>query len=148
MPDLSELFGEERLTFAEFSERGAKAGLEYGDLGEARAEFARQLNEVRLGAALERELDRAKVKNRAIVSKIIDMDRVTVGEEGIGGIAEQLDELRRTDPYLSEPDGPHGNPPASTGAGVRITSGLRHTEAAADPDSMSDAEYYRAIKKL
>ena len=69
MPDLSELFGEERLTYAELTERMTKAGVQFGDvgqaLGEARAEFARQLNEVRRSAALDRELDRAKVRNRA-----------------------------------------------------------------------------------
>jgi hypothetical protein len=62
------------------------AGLEYGDVGAAKAEFARQLDDVRRSAALERELDRAKVRNRSIVSKIIDMDRVTVGEDGADGV--------------------------------------------------------------
>ena len=161
MPDLSELFGEERLTYAELTERMTKAGVQFGDvgqaLGEARAEFARQLNEVRRSAALDRELDRAKVRNRAIVSKIIDMDRVTVGEDGVAGIAEQIDALRHTDPYLFEPEMRQPEPTAAENPGspgtpgtfrMRITSGYPHAGAAADPDSMSDAEYYRAIKKL
>lgn len=149
MPDLMELFGEERLTYAELCERMKAAGLEYGDVGAAKAEFARQLNDVRRSAALERELDRAKVRNRSIVSKIIDMDRVTVGEDGAHGIAEQLDDLRRSDPYLFEPDErPAPAPSAQASSGVRFSSGMRHTEAAPDPDTMSDAEYYRAVKKL
>ena len=152
MPDLSELFGEERLSYAELCERLAKAGLEYGDVGAARAEFTRQMDDVRRSAALERALDRAKVKNRAIVSKIIDMDRVTVGEDGAHGIAEQLDDLRRTDPYLFEGSErqPETTAPQQSASqqGIRFSSGLRHTEAAADPDDMSDAEYYRAVKKL
>ena len=154
MPDLMELFGEERLTYAELCERMKAAGLEYGDVGAAKAEFARQLDDVRRSAALERELDRAKVRNRSIVSKIIDMDRVTVGEDGVAGIAEQIDALRHTDPYLFEPEMRQPEPtaaenPGSPGTfGMRITSGYPHAGAAADPDSMSDAEYYRAIKKL
>jgi len=149
VPDLMELFGEERLTYAELCERMKAAGLEYGDVGAAKAEFARQLNDVRRSAALERELDRAKVRNRSIVSKIIDMDRVTVGEDGAHGIAEQLDDLRRSDPYLFEPDErPAPAPSAPATSGVRFSSGMRHTEAAPDPDTMSDAEYYRAVKKL
>lgn len=152
MPDLMELFGEERLTYAELCERMKAAGLEYGDVGAAKAEFARQLNDVRRSAALERELDRAKVRNRSIVSKIIDMDRVTVGEDGAHGIAEQLDDLRRSDPYLFEPDERPASSPSAPSApassGVRFSSGMRHTEAAPDPDTMSDAEYYRAVKKL
>ena len=149
MPDLMELFGEERLTYAELCERMKAAGLEYGDVGAAKAEFARQLNDVRRSAALERELDRAKVRNRSIVSKIIDMDRVTVGEDGAHGIAEQLDDLRRSDPYLFEPDErPAPAPSAPATSGVRFSSGMRPPEAAPDPDTMSDAEYYRAVKKL
>ncbi|MBR5366839.1 MAG: phage scaffolding protein [Clostridia bacterium] len=149
MPDLSELFGEERLSYAELCERLSKAGLEYGDVGQLKAEFTRQMDDVRRSAALERELDRAKVKNRAIVAKILDMDRVTVGEDGAHGIAEQLDDLRRTDPYLFEQSErqPEANAPQQPG-GMRFASGLRHTETAADPDDMSDAEYYRAVKKL
>ena len=149
MPDLSELFGEERLSYAELCKRLAEAGLEYGDVGQLKAEFTRQMDDVRRSAALERELDRAKVKNRAIVAKIIDMERVTVGEDGAHGIAEQLDDLRRTDPYLFEQSErqPETAVPQQPG-GMRFSSGLRHTEAAADPDDMSDAEYYRTVKKL
>ena len=118
MPEISDIFGEERLSYAEFRERAERAGVLFGDVEaartEARAAFDRQLSDVRRSAALERELDRAKVKNRSIVSKIIDMEKVTVDEGGVGGIAEQLDLLRRTDPYLFETENPPSPAPEGT----------------------------------
>ena len=102
-----------------------------------------------IGEILGKEYASLRLRYRSAVSKIIDMDRVTVGEDGAHGIAEQLDDLRRSDPYLFEPDErPAPAPSAPATSGVRFSSGMRHTEAAPDPDTMSDAEYYRAVKKL
>ena len=74
-------------------------------------------------------------------NSMIDMDKVSVTDAGVTGIAEQLNALRQSDPYLFEAQDAPSRP-------VRFSSGLSHADAGLDPDGMSDAEFYRLVKKL
>ena len=109
-----------------------------------RRSYEEQIRGIRCTSALERELDRADVKNRDLVSKIIDMGAVTVDEDGVHGIREQISALRESDPYL------FGTKEKATPSGVmgRMRTGFSHAGESLDPDTMSDRDYYKQIKRM
>lgn len=147
MADISKVFGDGKLSYDEFLIKAGELGLELGDLGEMRQSYEEKIRGIRCASALERELDRAAVKNRSLVTKIIDMNAVTVDEDGVSGIAEQLNALRESDPYLFETrerPADRGDAPATS----RIRTGFTHGRESLDPDSMSDADYYKQIKRM
>ncbi len=144
MADISEIFGGGKLSYDEFLIKAGELGLEFGDTGEMRRSYEEQIRGIRCTSALERELDRAEVKNRALVSRIIDMGAVTVDEDGVHGIAEQISALRESDPYLFNQK---EKAPLTGGMG-RMRTGFSHTGESLDPDTMSDADYYRQIKRI
>ena len=74
------------------------------------------------------------------MEKVLDPEKITVDEDGVHGIAEQITALKASDPYLF--DAPAPAPPAP------VKWGISHTQTVPDPDSMGDAEYYKMIRKL
>ena len=138
--DLKELFGGNRLSFEELMVRCTEAGVEFGDLAGLRSEYDGRITAMKKDFVLERELDKAGVKNRALMEKVLDPEKITVDEDGVHGIAEQISALRASDPYLF--DAPVPAPPSP------VKWGVHHTENVPDPDSMGDAEYYKMIRKL
>lgn len=142
MADLSEIFGSGKLSYDEFLIKAGEMGSEIGDIGELRQSYENELKSVKRNAALERELDRAGVKNRALITKVIDMDSVSVDEDGVHGIAEQLTSLRESDPYLFEDERQHSQ------SAPHIRTGMTHRSEPLDSDSLSDADFYRQIKKM
>ena len=144
MADLSEIFGSGKLSYDEFLIKAGEMGSEIGDIGELRQSYENELKSVKRNAALERELDRAGVKNRALITKVIDMDSVSVDEDGVHGITEQLSALRESDPYLFEDK----HQSASQAQPHTIRTGIAHRHEPLDSDSLSDADYYRQIKKM
>ncbi len=144
MADISEVFGGGKLSYDEFLIKAGELGLEFGDTAEMRRSYEEQIRGIRCSSALERELDRAEVKNRALVSKIIDMGAVTVDEDGVHGIAEQISALKESDPYLFQSK--ERSP--MTGGGVRMRTGFSHGGESLDPDTMSDADFYKQIKRM
>ncbi len=143
MPDIAKIFGSEKLSYEEFLIRAGEAGGEYGDIGELKRAHSEEIRRIRIGNALERELDHAGAKNRALVSKILDMANVTVDDDGVHGIDMQLKALRESDPYLFEEAEKKAEMTAST-----ISTGMVHGKDVVDADSLDDAEYYRRYKKL
>ena len=141
MADLSEIFDGARLSLDEFLIKAGEIGVEIGDIGELRRSYEDELSSVKRTSALERELDRAGVINRSIITKVIDMDAVTVDEDGVHGIREQINALRESDPYLftahTSPTQPHA-----------VRTGMPHGHEPLDADSLSDADYYKNIKKM
>ena len=140
--DLKELFGDGRLSFEELMVKCTEAGGEVGDLGSVRSEYDGKITAMKKNFALERELDRAGVKNRTLMEKVLDQEKITVDEEGVHGIAEQITALRESDPYLFEAGS------ASAAAPVPVRWGASHGRDVPDTDSMDDAEYYRTVRKM
>ncbi len=133
MPELSDIFGEGKLSYEEFLVKAGEAGAEFGDTAALRADYEERIRDLATTAALERELDRAAVRNRDVVSRLIDFSAVTVDENGVHGITEQVASLRQSDPYLFADPAPRRP----------IRSGLPHAAAPTDPDSLDDAAYYK-----
>lgn len=140
--DISEIFGSDKLSYDEFLIKAGEAGGEFGDLTELRRAHEGEIIAIRRSAALERELDKSGVKNRDLITKVIDLDSVEVDEDGVHGIAEQIAALRESDPYLFD------NTPASHAQSKSMHTGLSHRREPLDADSLSDADFYRQIKKM
>jgi hypothetical protein len=141
--DLKELFGSGRLSFEELMVKCTEAGMEFGDLSGLRSEYDGKITALKKDFALERELEKAGVKNRALMEKVLDQEKITVDEDGVHGIAEQISALRESDPYLF--DGPGA---VSAPSPAPVKWGVSHGQTVPDPDSMGDAEYYKVIRKM
>lgn len=139
---ISELFGSGRLSYDELLIKAGEAGIEIGDVGEVKSQYGELLHGERVKSALERELDKSGAINRSLVTKVLDMSRVTSDEDGVYGLEEQIEALKESDPYLFKEAAEEKN------TAVRFTSGAAHTNPAPDPDRMDDREYYKRIKKL
>ena len=140
--DLKELFGDGRLSYEELMVKLTDAGAEFGDLAAVRAEYDGKITGMKKNFALERELDRAGVKNRALMERVLDHGKISVDEDGVHGISEQIEALRESDPYLFEA----AKPPQPVISPVKW--GVHHGNDVPDTDSMGDAEYYRVVKKM
>lgn len=140
--DLKDLFGGGRLSFEELMVKCTEAGVEFGDLSAVRTEYDGKMTAMKKNFALERELERAGVKNRALMERVLDQEKITVDEDGVHGISEQLEALRESDPYLFEGKTPAQNPNSP------VKWGVSHGQDVPDPDSMGDREYYKMVRKM
>lgn len=141
MPEISEIFGGGKLSYEEFLAKADEAGVQLGDMGELRRAYEAEITSIRAQNALEKELDHAGARNRELVMKLIDSAAVTVDEEGVHGISEQIDKLRESDPYLFS----EKNAEKST---VKLRLGMPHKSETVDADSMDDRDFYRRVKKM
>lgn len=139
--DLKELFGDSRLSFEELMVRCAESGVEMGDLASVRAEYDGRITALKKNFALERELEKAGVKNRALMERVLDQEKITVDEDGVHGIGEQIAALKESDPYLFEPSLPKADP-------MPVKWGASHGRDVPDTDSMDDGEYYRTVRRM
>ena len=83
-------------------------------------------------------LTRMGAKNPSLAAKVLDMSAITIDNDGIHGLNEQLDKLRVSDPYLF----------GSTADREKTATGISHGTPFADPDNMTDAEYYRFVRRF
>lgn len=141
MAELSEIFGGGKLAYEEFLAKAGEMGLEIGDVAEMRNSYEAEIMSIRAQNALEQELEKVGAKNREIVMKLIDMQNVTVDDEGVHGITEQTEALKTSYPYLFE-----GRQDGMGTAKLRI--GMPHKNEINDSESMSDRDFYRRVKKM
>ena len=83
-------------------------------------------------------LTKMGAKNPVLAAKVLDMSAITIDNDGIHGLNEQLDKLRVSDPYLFH----------STADREKTATGLSHGTPFADPENMTDAEYYRFVRRF
>jgi hypothetical protein len=67
-------------------------------------EYAAQVEQMKLDAAVDRSLVAAKVKNAKAVRALLDMGAVKLDGEKISGLDEQIKALKTSDGYLFEQD--------------------------------------------
>ena len=146
MADISEIFGSGKISYDEILIKAGEMGVEGGDIGKMRTDYEEEIRGIRCRNALERELERSGVKNRELVTRILDMNSVTVDDDGVHGIAEQIDGLRESDPYLFEDAS--AQPGAAKAENRRVSTGFSHSGTAVDPDRLSDREFYKRIKLM
>ena len=87
-----------------------------------------------IAAMIETALVKAKARDAEVVLPLIDTAKITRGENGLEGLAEQLESLKEAKAYLFETDGP--------AAPAKGKSGLDHSG-----DDTAAAETAR-IKKI
>lgn len=83
-------------------------------------------------SAINSELIKAKAKDAKDILGLLDMDRVTYKDDALTGLAEQIDSLKGTKPYLFEEEQQKGK------------SGLSHE----NNDDAADANAIRAVLGL
>lgn len=142
MPDISEIFGSEKLSYEEFLAKAVENGMDIGDMTELKQHHEAEIMSVRVQNELERELDNAGVKDRELVMKLVDMQSVTYDEDGIHGISEQIEALKTNASYLFE------DKAQSKSALSKMRIGMPHKNEANDADSMNDRDFYKRIKKI
>lgn len=72
-------------------------------LEQAQADSKRQLEEMRFDHALEGALTGAKARNVKAVRALLETERLKLNTDGsLSGLSEQLDALKKNDPYLFE----------------------------------------------
>lgn len=158
MPKISDIFGGEKLSYEEFMTKATEAGGEFGDIGEMRAAHTAEINRLRVAGAVEKEAILSGAKNSELLMRVLDMNGITVDNDGVHGIAEQIGRLRESDPYLFGGDaGGDGGVSSAKGGtvgtvgavsrGMTISTGAPHSREAVDPDLLSDADYYASRMK-
>lgn len=78
-------------------------------------------------AMITTELVKAKARDVDVIMPLIDTEKVTRGEKGLEGLAEQIEALKTGKSYLFEDDAPAGSPKGKTG--------LEHNNAGDDDDA-------------
>jgi hypothetical protein len=136
--DLEGVFGEQKLSFGEFCRLAMERGVEIGDVGDMRREMESEIFSVKVDHRLEREMEKAGVKNKALVERLIDRGAITLDNGEICGIGEQIESLKQSDPYLFESRQPT----------YRVKTGLSHTRERVDPEGMTDTDYYKNVKGI
>lgn len=131
---IKRLFGEEQLTFEELLSRAEAAGVRLGDLAETEALHKKEMDGLQIAHALEKSLEKAGARNGELVKRAMNMDAVSVENGKVIGLDEQISALAVSDPYLFRE-----RETAKTGGD--------HGAASADPDGMSDADFYRIRMK-
>lgn len=128
--EIQKLFGEESLSYAEFTSRAERSGMRIGNLLEMETAHRKELDGVYITCELERELERFGAKNGALIKKALDMEAVRVENGKVSGLNEQLEALLASDPYLFRER-------------ERTRTGAEHgASIVPDADGMSDAEFY------
>jgi len=105
------------------------------------------LSQVRLEGEVRYILARKGAKNPDLAAKTVDLSKVQVTQDGIFGVEEAVERLIRSDPYLFGTE-----MPAHAFSGKLVvgesSTGAVHGSVSRDPESMSDAEYYRTVCKI
>lgn len=111
-----------RLTLAQLLESDADYQAEYNAAMQAREDS------IRVDMALENALNQSGARNHKAVLALIERDKIKVRDGKVTGLQEQMDALRKSDPYLFHDNGgkPYfgssssgGNPGSSDDATVR-----------------------------
>ncbi len=127
---IKNLFGEEAISYEELIRRAEDAKVKIGDLTEAEAAHRKELDGICISHALERGLERLGAKNADLVRRAIRLETVSVENGKVVGLDEQLSALQASDPYLFRER-------------ETVRTGGEHGQSFRDPDSMSDADFYK-----
>jgi len=98
----------------------------------AEAESKKRIAEMQLDHAVERELSGAKARNHKAVLALIDREKLTLENDTVKGLSEQLEDIKKENEYLFEGE---KQPPAPQFSG-RTFSAQREAEDAAIRQAM------------
>lgn len=103
------------------------------EMGQVSAQYEQDFNKLKLEYSLERALTAAGARNTKAVRALLNEAELSLGEDGLGGLDQQLAAVKDEAPYLFQSAAPLYTPQGGS--------------EVPDPSQMSDAEYYRFINK-
>lgn len=86
----------------------------------AKEQYEKELATLKLHSAIDKELLGAKAKNIKAAKALLDIDKVTIEDDEIKGLTEQLTTLKETDSYLFDVE---NEPPSPTFKGFSPKDG-------------------------
>ena len=85
-------------------------------ISELQAKYDTDISAAKLGSALDLALVAGKAKNPKLVKAALDMEKIKLDGDKVLGLDEQLESIRKSDPYLFDDANP----------GPTLNSGLEH----------------------
>lgn len=116
-------------------------GIDAEALKKSVADWEKKYNDdtaqLKLSAAVDRALFASGARNPRLISAAIDKSKLKLDGETLSGLSEQLEALKKSDPYLF----------AGALTSDKGTGGLSLGGGAPDLSALSDEEYYAAVLK-
>lgn len=105
---------------------------------QAKTDYESNLSQLKRDGAIELALREAQSKNPNAVKALLNGDIITVDDDGVHGLKEQLEQLQTSDAYLfAEPDKGNG--------GVKITTGGNPSGGGSGIPKLSSLSYKQAL---
>lgn len=106
---------------------------------QAKTDYESNLSQLKRDGAIELALREAQSKNPKAVKALLNGDNITVDDDGVHGLKEQLEQLQTSDAYLfAEPDKGNG--------GVKITTGGNPSGGGSEIPKLSSLSYKQALE--
>ncbi len=109
-----------------------------GDLAALQKKYDDDTAHLKKASAIGSEAIKRGARNPELVMRAINMDAVKIDGDQITGLAEQFDNLQKSDPYLF-------NTETTDVVGTGHAGGGGRNDQEPDYANMSDAEYYAAM---
>ena len=123
------------------------------DISAWKIKYDNDITQMRLDAAINLGLQAAGARNAKLLRGAIDTAKIKLDGETAAGLSEQIEELKKSDPYLFEA-GAGAGVGASTSAGApgrnyafAGSTGMYSGSPVPDLSALSDAEYYARVMK-
>lgn len=91
---------------------------------------------LRLSAAIDRSLAEAGARNPRLLSAALDKTKLKLEGDTVTGLSQQLEAVRKSDPYLFKEEPGSGS-----------STGVSHGGTVPDFSALSDEEYYKLTMK-
>lgn len=125
------------------------------DISAWKSKYDNDITQMRLDAAINLGLQAAGARNAKLLRGAIDTAKIKLDGETAAGLSEQIEELKKSDPYLFEAGAGAGmgaGVGASAGAPGRNyafagSTGMYSGSPVPDLSALSDAEYYARVMK-
>lgn len=119
------------------------------DISAWKSKYDNDITQMRLDAAINLGLQAAGARNAKLLRGAIDTAKIKLDGETAAGLSEQIEELKKSDPYLFEAGAGVG---ASASAPDRNhafagSTGMYSGSPVPDLSALSDAEYYARVMK-
>jgi hypothetical protein len=107
---------------------------------QAKTDYEANIATLKRDGAIELALREAKAKNPKAVKALLNGDNITIDDDGVHGLKEQLEQLQESDGYLFT-DSQEGAKP-----GVKITGSGNPSGGSSEVPKLSELSYKQALE--
>lgn len=107
---------------------------------QAKTDYEANIAKLKRDGAIELALREAKAKNPKAVKALLNGDNITIDDDGVHGLKEQLEQLQESDGYLFT-DSREGAKP-----GVKITGSGNPSGGSSEVPKLSELSYKQALE--